>query len=722
MNKWILLCAGLIVADRAHALSLTLQVQNETCTYANGSVTANPDGGVPPYTYAWSTGGVDQGITGLSAGTYSVTVTDFVGTQVTDAGTVVSGDYGVQTSGLPHSYCPGQNYREFFFLPGPNGLPDMGPWTASQGIIDLVPPPAGPLNYYLDIGPIAPGSQQTVTYWDVNGCSGSLSFTAGEPITSWPAFAAVDVDGSCANLATGGITVATSSSPYWDTYYVLKVPGSGEYDWISNTPTYVLNTLIYSSLQPGDYWLMDRLALTPSLLQGGGCKSDSILVTIPDLGPSCGVISGSTYMDYDSNCSDTEADAMNVVVEVQPGPYYATSGGSYSVVVPNGSYTLTTTGTAIAQSCPAAATVNGNYAFANIGHQPTVPLDVAISLASGPARPGFELEYIMHVENMSSSSSGNTTTTFTFDPAVSFISATASPTVSGNTLTWNQGALGIFQQHDYLIRLQVPPDVGLIGMDLLASAAVATANTDGDLSNNSASASITVTGSFDPNDKVAMTSTRASSSLYFVNEDEWIDYVIRFQNTGTDLAFNIVVTDTLPATLNPATISMVSASHPYVWSIEGQGTLKFIFPSILLPDSNTNEAASHGLISFRIRPKQPLLPGTVIENTANIFFDFNDPVISEPSVLTAEFSTQVAEQGLVQIRLGPNPANERLSVSTSELVERVQVIAADGRIVLIAAPRSTTFDLNIDHLSPGAYLLLATTQSGHIERQRFIKH
>ena len=295
------------------------------------------------------------------------------------------------------------------------------------------------------------------------------------------------------------------------------------------------------------------------------------MVTIPDLGPTCGSISGSTYMDYNGDCLDTEANASNVVVEIQPGPYYTTSGGSYSVVVPNGSYTMTTSAPAIAQSCPAAATVNGNTAIVNIGHQPTIPLDVAISLASGPARPGFELHYTMHVENLSSSSSGATTTTLTFDPGLTFISATPTPVVSGNTLTWNQSALSLFQDRDYFIRLQVPPDVGLIGTDLLASAGVSTANTDGELSNNTANAAITVTGSYDPNDKTAFTSTRASESLYFVNEDEWIDYVIRFQNTGTDTAFNVVVTDTLPSTLDPATISLVSASHSHTWMMQGQG-------------------------------------------------------------------------------------------------------------------------------------------------------
>ncbi|MBK9148035.1 MAG: DUF11 domain-containing protein [Flavobacteriales bacterium] len=725
MTKALLGTTFLLASAQAFALTVNLQVLNETCTYANGSVYASVSGGVPPYTYLWGGGETTEGITNLSPGTYSVTVTDFVGTQVTEQATVISVDYGAFDYNFPHAYCPGQNYHEFFFPPQPTGVPaDVSPWSASQGFIDVVPPPAGPGNYYLNPGPIPPGSGQMVTFWDVNGCTGTLSFTAGYPITSWPSFAVVDVQGSCANVASGQVTFTTTPEPTTDTYYILKSEGSNEFEgWANNFQSVAPNVYAFVGLEPGNYYLMHRLGITLSLLQGAGCASDSILVTIPDLGPTCGSISGSTYMDYNSDCLDTEANASNVVVEIQPGPYYTTSGGSYFVVVPNGSYTMTTSAPAIAQSCPAAATVNGNTAIANIGHQPTIPLDVAISLASGPARPGFELHYTMHVENLSSSSSGATTTTLTFDPGLTFISATPTPVVSGNTLTWNQSALSLFQDRDYFIRLQVPPDVGLIGTDLLASAGVSTANTDGELSNNTASAAITVTGSYDPNDKTAFTSTRASESLYFINEDEWIDYVIRFQNTGTDTAFNIVVTDTLPPTLDPATISLVTASHQHTWNVQGQGTLKFIFPNILLPDSNVNEPQSHGLISFRIRPHLPIAPATVIENIANIYFDFNPPVITEPSVLVAEFSTGMEEMSTDHLQVYPVPARTQLNVHSTTLLTRLSILTLDGRMVREEPIQGHRALVDLQGLPSGAYLLRVTdTEGNQLHHSFLIEH
>jgi uncharacterized repeat protein (TIGR01451 family) len=666
------------------------------------------------------------GVQYLGSGTYSVTVTDFVGTQVTEQATVISADYGTLDYNYPHPYCPGQNYHEFFFPPGPHGIPvDVSPWSSSLGIIAQVPPPAGPNNWYLDPGSIAPGSSQSVTFWDVNGCSGTLNFTAGYPITVWPSFTVVDVQGSCTSQGTGKVTFVTTPTTMGDMYYILKPEGSTEYEgWETNLETVAPDVYAFGYLEPGNYWLLYRLALTYSLLQGGGCTTDSILVTIPDLGPTCGSISGSTYMDYNSDCIDTEANATNVVVEIQPGPIYTTSNGGYSVVVPNGSYTLTTSVAAIAQSCPAGATVNGANTIANIGHQATIPLDVAISLASGPARPGFQVHHTVHVENLSSSSSGATTTTLTFDPTLSYISATPTPsTVSGNTITWNGSALDLFQDRDYQIQLQVPPDVGLIGTELLASATIAVANTDGDVSNNTASASITVTGSFDPNDKTAYTSTRGSNELYFIDQDEWIDYVIRYQNTGTDTAFTIVVTDTLPATLDPASISLVSASHAHIWSVQGQGTLKFIFPNILLPDSNVNEPMSHGLISFRIRPKQPLSAGTAIQNITNIYFDFNPPVITEPSVLVAEFSTDITERIGSSPMLYPNPAKNRVFIElpNNTFIIESRITTIDGRVVHGWKGSVRRLDLDVERFPAGVYHFGVRSSDGGWEYASFVK-
>lgn len=46
------------------------------CTVPNGSISFGVAGGVPPFTYLWSNGQTTQVITGLAAGTYTLTITD----------------------------------------------------------------------------------------------------------------------------------------------------------------------------------------------------------------------------------------------------------------------------------------------------------------------------------------------------------------------------------------------------------------------------------------------------------------------------------------------------------------------------------------------------------------------------------------------------------------------------------------------------------------------
>jgi uncharacterized repeat protein (TIGR01451 family) len=78
-----------------------------------------------------------------------------------------------------------------------------------------------------------------------------------------------------------------------------------------------------------------------------------------------------------------------------------------------------------------------------------------------------------------------------------------------------------------------------------------------------------VIGSFDPNDKRGFPLGWQDQHLLERNQD--IEYMIRFQNTGNDTAFLVVVRDTLPvATLDPGTLRPISASHDYTWDVSWQ--------------------------------------------------------------------------------------------------------------------------------------------------------
>jgi uncharacterized repeat protein (TIGR01451 family) len=220
----------------------------------------------------------------------------------------------------------------------------------------------------------------------------------------------------------------------------------------------------------------------------------------------------------------------------------------------------------------------------------------------------------------------------------------------------------------------------------------------------------TVIGAFDPNDKQAFPT--GVHDEHYIEKNQPIEYLIRFQNTGTDTAFTVVIRDTLSPWLDPAGIRPGAASHPYTWSLGGQGILTVTFPDILLPDSNVNEIASHGFIQFKIDQHRDNLPGTRIENTADIYFDFNTPVRTNTVFHTVEKdflpTGTIAAAPLPQLTVMPNPAAELISLQLDRLLrpgQRLLLYDAYGRVVRDIPVSSPRPEIHRSNLPDGMYWL-----------------
>jgi len=208
----------------------------------NGSISATASGGTPPYTYSWSTGDTTQNISGLSAGTYSVTAADAnsctaasdltvtepdsVSAAIQDSSDVKcnganDGSVSVQASGgtPPYTYfwSNGDSSQTISGLPpgsyqvtvtDANGCSDTSdivtitqpdsllvtgditqPVCDSSGFIDITVSGGTPPFDFLwstgdtteDLGDISGGGTFGVTVTDSNGCSASAAFLAIEP-------------------------------------------------------------------------------------------------------------------------------------------------------------------------------------------------------------------------------------------------------------------------------------------------------------------------------------------------------------------------------------------------------------------------------------------------------------------------------------------------------------------------------------------------------------
>ena len=217
-----------------------------------------------------------------------------------------------------------------------------------------------------------------------------------------------------------------------------------------------------------------------------------------------------------------------------------------------------------------------------------------------------------------------------------------------------------------------------------------------------------VVGSFDPNLKSAVPAGVTWAQLLPPNRP--LLYTIDFQNTGTDTAYRVQLSDFLPNYLDIGTFQPVSASHPYTWDIRG-GRLTVLFDPIMLPDSNVNEPASHGYFSFSIDQKPDLPDGTYLDNSAGIVFDFN-PVIGTNVVhhtigqltIAVQVTEASSQAGLWQV-LG-NPARETATFRAMEFIEgekRFELFDAAGRQRRQVQFSGQTFDFQRNNLPAGLY-------------------
>jgi len=226
-----------------------------------------------------------------------------------------------------------------------------------------------------------------------------------------------------------------------------------------------------------------------------------------------------------------------------------------------------------------------------------------------------------------------------------------------------------------------------------------------------------VVASFDPNEKLAF--PRGFSSQHLIEAETRLTYQINFQNTGTDTAFLVVLRDTLSPLLNPASIRPGAGSHPYTWSLSGKGILEFRFENILLPDSTTNEAASHGFVQFYIDQKPGNAIGSRIENRAGIYFDIVNPVVLTNTVWHTVGKDFVATSSVKNpitadaLRIFPNPAAESaFVVLEGEKTAQIRLLDVYGRPVRSFSGKTPGVQLRREGLPSGVYFVEISDGSG----------
>ncbi|MFT3682778.1 MAG: hypothetical protein QM791_21145 [Ferruginibacter sp.] len=253
-----------------------------------------------------------------------------------------------------------------------------------------------------------------------------------------------------------------------------------------------------------------------------------------------------------------------------------------------------------------------------------------------PSRPGFANTYQLAYKNRGTTTlSGNVQLNFD-NNKMTFTSASANAaTQSTGHLTWNYNALQPFESRTINVTFNLlPPPVNNIDDTLLWFAAITPVANDETAFDNSFILPQKLVGAFDPNDKQCL----EGSKLDISKIGQPLHYIIRFQNEGTDTAFNVVVADTLGANLNANSFEFTGSSHPCKVK-QNDNKLEFIFENIKLPYKAIDEPGSHGFVAFSIKPKSSVIIGDSIKNKAAIYFDFNLPVITNTAATVVSIAS-----------------------------------------------------------------------------------
>lgn len=304
--------ANTAVVNEGTPLVITANVTNVACNGNNtGVIDITVNGGVTPYTFAWSNSAVTEDLAGVIAGTYTVTVTDQVGCTGTATYTIT------QPNALTVVLA---------------GNADVSCFGGNNGSIDINVFGGAPLYTYLwtngdtseDLNGLTIGTYD-VTVTDNNGCQATLSTTITQPAVLATSVTKVDV--TCPGAANGSVDLTVTG-------------GVGPYTYLWNNGT---TTEDLSGITGGNY--------TVIVTDANSCTAAGSIVVNEGLPLSI------TGVVTDVLCNGDATGAVNITVSGGNQPYtfaWSNSTGNEDITgVVAGTYSVTVNDV---NSCNATAT------------------------------------------------------------------------------------------------------------------------------------------------------------------------------------------------------------------------------------------------------------------------------------------------------------------------------------------------------------------------------
>lgn len=477
---------------------------------------------------------------------------------------------------------------------------------------------------------------------------------------------------------------------------------------------------------------------------------------------TCGTLNGKLYIDTNANCLfDATEEAMRYmpIVAINTTTLdtvtagWADHLGAYSLNLIPGNYNIIPcyyyrSGSGIvnanpfgAPSCPATGAYTltvaaaGAYTkdFAYTCSGTPASFDAKVNVSGGCFFPGDTTNvyfwggsWLWYYHYSCVAAGVSTTVTVGLDSKLTYLGRVYGPTpsVSGSTLTFTLSTPADVAYFYSGISVRTAT-TATIGDTIRINAYIAplTGITDPYLANNTHNYKKAVVSSFDPNIKEV--SPIGNGTAGYIKANEEMTYTIHFQNTGTAAARNITIVDEIDTDLDINSLHLLGTSHNASQHREGN-KIRFRFENIYLPDSGSNYLGSMGAITYGIRQKKDLAPGTEMTNTAAIYFDYNDPIITNTTLNTINIPTSIADVAVAEAfaQVYPNPANTALTVKMNDnSAFAVAIYDMLGRVVMTQNSAKGTLTIDTTPLSEGLYIVrIANQQGAEMSSKVQIKH
>ena len=483
--------------------------------------------------------------------------------------------------------------------------------------------------------------------------------------------------------------------------------------------------------------------------------SNPVLGTLPLCGlfnpTGCHVyadISGQVFEDYNHNCAfdDTDKPQPNVKVALLSNgnlmqQVYTDSIGDYSFQATDGKYTLRldTTGLPFKMICPHAGSFGDSLTVAD-----SVSFGNNFAFECKPS--GFDLGVTSILNNYLTPVPGSTITLnticgdvsalygahcaagisgqvqLTFSGPVTYTGpatgAITPTTASGSSIIWAVPDFGPINNYKAFNTLFTINANALPGQQICINVTLTSGAGDFYPDNNTLTYCFSVAGVAASNFKEVYPAGKIDSA------NQWLTYTIRFSNTGSDTAKNLMITDTLDPNLNVSSFDLLNASAKNITRLTGN-VAQFNFPNINLPPASVSgDSAASGFVQYRIQTLNNMAGGTLISNTANIYFNLANPVTTNTvtdTVVRSTVSVQAIPATDFGIRLFPNPTSNQLNIEITQPGKyTLRLLDIQGKLVYTSTAAGTINALNVATLAPGIYLA-EIVKGENTQRVRWVK-